>query len=219
MISLGIPPLVVSQQPGIHLSEKTFITGCLIDLIDSPANQRRLAVAGIILRRISVYTINHHSVRLLIIEHRTDIVFGKFRIEISGAGTEAPAVPCPQPYKISYRMTWNNTVMKQSSAGSSMIGSKCGHGLDRNTVIIRWHIIAQCGGKIPFPTFAIIGQCRTGIIKKSQNTAHSSHRFILCIKKSQCDMPDIAPLCFCKVIAILDLKIHILRKRDHKCLT
>ena len=67
--------------------------------IDSPAYQRRFAVTGIVLGGVSVDTVDNHAVRLLVVEHGSDVVLGQFGVEFSGSGTEAPAIPCPKPTK------------------------------------------------------------------------------------------------------------------------
>ena len=136
------------------------------DFIYSPAYQRRFAVACIVFGWIGVDTVDNHAVRLLIIEHGAYIILCQFRIEFGSSGTETPAVPCPEAYKVANCMAWNDSLVQQATTVGAPVGDKSGYGFYGDAVIFGFHVGTQYLRQVSLPTFGIGLQCFFGIVEQ-----------------------------------------------------
>ena len=162
----------------IHLGNEGGVTRMGKYFIDSPAYQGRLAVTGIVLGGVGVDTVDNHAVRLLVVEHGSDVVLGQFGVEFGGSGTEAPAIPCPKADEIAYGMARDDTFVKQSTAVCPPIGDERGDGFHGDTVIFGLHILAQYLGEVTFPTFGVGLQGGGGIVEQARQVLQvGSHLF------------------------------------------
>ena len=178
VVALLVPPFVIGEQLRIHLGNKGGVTRMGEYFIDSPAYQGRLAVTGIVLGGIGVDTVDNHAVRLLVVEHGSDVVLGQFGVEFGGSGTEAPAIPCPKADEIAYGMARDDAFVKQSTAVCPPIGDERGDGFHGDAVIFGLHVLAQYLGEVTFPTFGIGLQGGGGIIEQARQVLQAgSHLF------------------------------------------
>ena len=107
------------------------------------------------MEEIIVDAVYNHAVRLLVVKHGADVVFGKFRIEFCQGGRETPGVPGPESYEVVCCMTRNNSFVEQSATVGTPVADKCNNCFHGDTVILRFHIFAQNLGEITFPAFFV----------------------------------------------------------------
>ena len=155
MVTLVVPPFVIGHQLRIHFADECRIIGMGEYFVYSPGYERRFAVACIVFGRIGVDAVYNHAVRLLVVKHGADVVFGKFRIEFCQGGRETPGVPSPESYEVVCGMTRNNSFVEQSATVGTPVADKCNNCFHGDTVILRFHIFAQNLGEITFPAFFV----------------------------------------------------------------